>query len=152
MGFWKQTDIFKTEMTEADFFLKQYKLKNTRQRNRVLDCFLQCGCAMSQPELEEELKQDMNRVTIYRVLKSFEEVDLLHRVFDDSGQLRYALAADVAHVGHAQDEQHAHFKCNKCQRLICLTNTSLPTIQVPNSYQMHSVYVLVQGICDNCKP
>ncbi|MEX2592829.1 MAG: transcriptional repressor [Anditalea sp.] len=127
--------------------LKDNHLRVTTCRRDVLQTFLHRKIALSHSDLEEALKENFDRVTIYRTLKTFLENDLIHKVLDDSGATKYALCL---HDVETHDHEHVHFKCIKCGQTNCISEISLPFIQLPKGYISKEMNLLVQGICKNC--
>ena len=70
--------------------LRKHDLKRTVPRLSVLDVLSSRKSAVSQPDLEEILGKDIDRVTLYRVLKAFEEKGIIHKIIDLSGRANYA--------------------------------------------------------------
>jgi Fur family transcriptional regulator, ferric uptake regulator len=130
--------------------LQENKLRITNCRKEVLKTFLTKQAALSHSDLEEVLKEDYDRVTIYRTLKTFLESDVIHKVLDDSGATKYALCAHTGEGEHAHDHDHVHFKCEKCGKTICVEGTFLPKIELPKGYVNKEASLLIQGICDKC--
>jgi len=134
-------------MSSTSEILKDNQLRVTSCRRDVLQTFLQRKIALSHADLEEALKENFDRVTIYRTLKTFLENDLIHKVLDDSGATKYALCL---HEIQSHDHEHVHFKCEKCGQTICIEEISLPQIPLPNGYIEKEKNLLVHGICKNC--
>ncbi len=130
--------------------LQEYKLRITNCRKQVLKTFLDRKSALSHSDLEEVLKLDYDRVTLYRTLKTFLENDLIHRVLDDSGSTKYALCSHTHGVNVDHDHEHVHFKCEKCGKTICIEEVSLPRVVLPKGYINKEVNLLVTGVCDKC--
>lgn len=133
-------------VTTADI-LKDNQLRVTSCRRDVLQTFLKRQVALSHADLEEALKENYDRVTIYRTLKTFVDSDLIHKVLDDSGATKYALCL---HDVQTHDHEHVHFKCLKCGQTNCIEEVSLPAIPLPKGYIGKEMNLLVQGICKNC--
>jgi Fur family ferric uptake transcriptional regulator len=130
--------------------LQENKLRITNCRKEVLNTFLVKKSALSHSDLEEVLKKDFDRVTIYRTLKTFLESDVIHKVLDDSGATKYALCSHTHEGEHIHDHDHVHFKCEKCGKTICIEETLLPKIKLPEGYVNKETSLLIQGICDKC--
>lgn len=130
--------------------LQDHKLRITNCRKEVLAVFLKKKAALSHADLEEMLKKDFDRVTIYRTLKTFLENDLVHKVLDDSGASKYALCAHTPESKHNHDHEHVHFKCEKCGKTKCIEEVTLPKVILPAGFVNKEVNLLVQGICDQC--
>ena len=77
-------------MNNPYVILQSHKLRITDCRLEIIQEFLEKNIALSHSDLEEKLRQQFDRVTIYRTLKTFLEKDLIHKVLDDSFTYRYA--------------------------------------------------------------
>ncbi len=131
--------------------LQDHKLRITSCRQEVLKTFLSRDSALAHADLEDVLKDDFDRVTLYRTLKTFLEKDLIHKVLDDSGATKYALCSHSPdHKDHHHDHEHIHFKCEKCGKTMCLEDSTLPKIELPEGFINKEISLLVQGICDKC--
>ncbi len=129
--------------------LKGHQLRVTNCRKDVLDTFLHKEMALSHSDLEEVLQEDYDRVTIYRTLKTFLDHDLIHKVLDDTGVVKYALCSHGASEEH-HDHEHVHFKCEKCGKTQCIEEISLPQIPLPKGFVGKEMSLLIHGICDKC--
>jgi|SRR5690606_39135490 Fe2+/Zn2+ uptake regulation proteins len=130
--------------------LRQNKLKVTQPRLRVLHIVSAKDTAISQPELEKLLGDSVDRVTLYRVLATFEEKGILHKIFDLHGTATYALCSTDCDEHHHHDE-HVHFICSSCNSIYCLNDFKIPKISLPDGYQLHSIGVNAVGLCAQCK-
>lgn len=135
--------------SKAAEILKDHQLRVTSCRSDVLHTFLKKGIALSHSDLEETLKENFDRVTIYRTLKTFLESDLIHKVLDDTGVTKYALCHHDASEKH-HDHEHVHFKCNVCGETQCIAEIALPSISLPEGFIIKEKSLLVQGICNKC--
>ncbi|MDN3687712.1 Fur family transcriptional regulator [Cyclobacterium jeungdonense] len=129
--------------------LKDSNLRVTSCRRDVLKTFLGRKVALSHGDLEEALKENFDRVTIYRTLKTFLENDLIHKVLDDTGAAKYALCNHSTEEPH-HDHEHVHFKCEVCGNTNCLEEIALPRLMLPRGYQAREMSLLIQGVCKNC--
>src|SRR5690606_22263020 len=93
--------------------LRRNKLKVTQPRLRVLQIISEKETAISQPELEKLLGETVDRVTLYRVLATFDEKGILHKIFDLHGTATYALCSTDCDERHKQDER-VHFAYGEC--------------------------------------
>ena len=131
--------------------LKDHNLRVTSCRRDVLKSFIKRQEALSHSDLEEKLKADFDRVTIYMTLKTFLEYDLIHKVLDDSGATKYALCVHEHSEGsHHHQHDHVHFKCEKCGKTNCIEEISLPVVNLPSGYVSKDVSLLIQGVCNKC--
>lgn len=130
--------------------LRENNLKVTQPRLRVLEIISEKDTAISQPELEKMLGKETDRVTLYRILASFEEKGILHKVFDLHGTATYATCSQDC-TAHKHEDQHIHFICSNCNSVTCLDETAIPNIKVPANFTLQSVAVNAVGLCDKCR-
>lgn len=130
--------------------LRKNKLKVTQPRLSVLHVISDKDTAISQPDLEKLLGNEVDRVTLYRVLATFEEKGILHKIFDLHGTATYALCSTDCDEHHHHDE-HVHFICSSCNSIYCLDDIKLPKITLPEGYQLNSVGINAVGLCAQCK-
>lgn len=128
--------------------LKNYRLRSTPTRQEILHLFLKRDYALSHGDIENEIADDIDRVTVYRTLKTFTDRGLIHKVLDDGGSLKYALCTEACSLtGHRHD--HVHFKCTNCGQTNCL-DVGIPRVKLPDGYIAKEVNLLIQGMCQNC--
>ena len=96
--------------------LEKHGLRQTQNRIQVLEVFSKEDIALSSHDIESELKS-MDRVTLYRTLKSFEESGLIHKAHDETMTIKYALCGHDCSIAEHKDE-HAHFHCEVCGKTI----------------------------------
>jgi Fur family ferric uptake transcriptional regulator len=134
--------------TISDTVLRDYKLRSTPNRKEILRLFLKREYALSHGDIEKEIENSLDRVTVYRTLKTFLDKGLIHKVLDDEGGVKYALCSDACNAaGHHHD--HVHFKCTRCGQTYCL-NVEVPSVRLPKGYQEQEVNLLIQGVCRQC--
>ena len=108
-------------MTAAtDRLLKSFKMRSTPSRQEILRLFLRKDYALSHGDIEKEISNELDRVTVYRTLKTFLDKGIIHKVLDDEGSLKYALCSEACtNAEHHHD--HVHFKCTICpsRSLLC---------------------------------
>ena len=132
----------------TDRLLRDFQMRSTPVRQEILELFLQKEYALSHHDIETEVSNSLDRVTVYRTLKTFLDKGLIHKVLDDEGSLKYALCNDACTTAEHHHD-HVHFKCTRCGQTNCL-NIDLPGVKLPKGYQVEAVNVLIQGICDRC--
>jgi Fur family transcriptional regulator, ferric uptake regulator len=132
----------------SDQLLKDFRLRTTASRQAILHLFLQKDYALSHGDIENGIDNSLDRVTVYRTLKTFLDKGLIHKVLDDEGSLKYALCNEACSVkGHHHD--HVHFKCVKCGQTSCL-DVEVPPVKLPKGFKPKEVNILIQGVCDQC--
>jgi Fur family ferric uptake transcriptional regulator len=134
--------------------LQSRKLRITKPRTAVLELFqTRIGKAISIKELLDVFQTEIDKVTLYRTLHTFEESDLIHRIFDDSGLEKYALCVGTCedhHADHVHNHGHIHFKCEKCLETECISDLKMPTIELPAGYETKSTNFVIIGNCARC--
>lgn len=128
--------------------MKQHGLRKTDMRIRVLELFQGEDTALSHPRIEQALG-DVDRVTLYRTLRTFEQKGIIHRAIDGTETAKYALCghqcSEASHV-----DQHAHFHCSDCGETFCVDHLEVPTVQVPGGFEVESAHLVVKGRCQAC--
>lgn len=124
-------------------------LKNTSTRRRVMQVFMEKSFALNYNEIQASLGDDLDKVTVYRNLKTFEESGLIHQVPDNSSSIRYAMCSHDCSQDHHHDS-HVHFNCKSCEKTYCLEQTQIPHLSLPKGYLIEDSTVLVTGLCKNC--
>lgn len=128
--------------------LERHKLKKTAPRLKVLSMLSSKKVATSQPDLESVMN-DIDRVTLYRILNAFEEKGIIHKVFDLNGTANYAMCSSNCGENHHHDE-HLHFNCTVCKNVYCLDDLDLPPFILPPGFKVESFTLYAAGICPKC--
>src|SRR5690606_13312100 len=126
--------------------LKSFRLRSTPTRQEILHLFLKTPYALSHGDIENEIDDATDRVTVYRTLKTFADRGLIHKVLDDSGGLKYALCSEACSITEHRHD-HVHFKCTNCGQTNCL-DVEIPHINLPKGYSSKEANLLIQGICE----
>jgi len=135
--------------TQIKQILKEHSLRLTQGRVDVISVFLLNSFAVSHADIESQIENNYDRVTIYRTLKSFLECGLIHKVLDDNGTTRYALCAEACADGNHK-HNHIHFKCVKCAQTACLEHVNIPEVKLPKGFVPKESNYLISGLCDRC--
>jgi Fur family ferric uptake transcriptional regulator len=122
------------------------KRRNTPAKATILTLLKDANAALSQEMIESEIKGEMDRVTIYRVLNSFCEDGITHKILADDGKYYFALCHSCDE--HQHDHDHFHFRCVNCQKVECLEEQV--TVSLPEGYVQKSITSWVTGQCKNC--
>jgi len=136
---------------DKDFagLLHRNHLKATGPRLGVLDIIAKRDSAISQPILEKMMGKEVDRVTLYRILKTFEEKGILHKVIDLNGTANYAICSSDCSE-HQHHDEHFHFNCTRCLAVYCLNDMHLPSLKIPKGFKAESVSLAITGVCDRC--
>lgn len=132
---------------KLDNKLESKHIKPTAMRQLVLKVLSDQKTAISLPELEHKFEK-ADKATLYRTLKTFEENKLIHSIDDGTGSVKYALCQETCEC-HPED-LHVHFLCTICGQTYCLTDISVPKINLPARFQLENVNMVAKGVCSNC--
>lgn len=117
----------------------------TENRKKVLALFHESNQVLSQQEIESDL-EEMDRVTLYRTLKSFVAKGLIHKIMDGTNHPKYALCQKHGHI-----DNHAHFHCTVCEKTMCLNQVPIPAIpNIPEGYEVKKTNLVISGVCEAC--
>lgn len=128
--------------------IKSKNLRPTPVREKVLNLLISSEKAISNKNIEVEFDY-IDRITLYRTLKSFEEKGIIHKIEDGSGISKYAMCIDDCEEGHHHDE-HVHFHCNDCGDTFCVEDVEVPTLKSPKKHKVENTSIVMNGTCENC--
>ncbi len=131
--------------------LTRHGLRQTAVRQAVLRVVADSPFALSGSEIEQHIVPALDRITLYRTLRSFEESGIIHRVVDTSDVVRYA-ACSIECSAHEHFDNHVHFKCNLCQHIYCLNQVAVPPVNLPAKFEVKTRDYLLAGVCNQCQP
>lgn len=137
-------------MTESIQILSKFELSKTKSRIKLLDLFLDLSETISLQEIEQSIP-DLDRITLYRTLKIFEQKGIIHRAIDGTNHPKYALCAEgCTEVQH--HDNHAHFHCVSCEKTVCIDDIVLPKIKgLPLGYKLSDAHLVLNGFCSDCQ-
>lgn len=135
--------------TQAEERLKRANLRPTKHRIRVLTVLQEAERPLSHLEIQQLLTDiRLDRVTLYRILSSLADAELVHQVQGFDGTWRFC----------SHDEQsetcpggHPHLLCESCGIMTCLPNQKLPHFDVPDDFQVTHKQMVISGICADCQ-
>ena len=128
--------------------IEHHGVKPTANRLVIARALAAAGRPMSMTELET-LLETIDKSNIFRTLQAFREAHLVHVLEDTGDGVRYELCR--SHHDDEDDDLHVHFYCEKCHRTFCLSDIPVPSVSIPEGYEMHSVSYLLKGICKDCR-
>jgi Fur family ferric uptake transcriptional regulator len=129
----------------VEHLLAEHGVKVTANRLLIARALEQAGRPLSMMELEERL-ESIDKSNVFRTLVAFKDAHLVHVLEGDP--VRYELCHSH-HEGH-DDDLHVHFYCVKCHKTYCLEEIPVPSVQVPEGYQVQEESYLLRGICPQC--
>lgn len=133
------------ELHTMEIFRKAH-LRSTPARTIVLNRLLQVGKPLSLEALTD-LEPELDRVTIYRTLERLFQHGIVHRVQGVDRRWHYC-AHDTEAEGCGGN--HAHFLCQDCGEMICLTGQPLPWLATPEGAEVLGKQFVIYGRCAKC--
>lgn len=120
--------------------------RKTKSVNTILSIFHHKKEALSVVELVEELKDEMNKTTVYRILERLENDGAIHSFSGTSGLRWYAKCHDCTAQQH--HDVHPHFECKDCGKVECL-DVDIPIPQLKNRH-IKTATIMLTGLCADC--
>ena len=123
-------------------------IRKTKSVNTIMEIFKSSNEAISVVKLIDQLSDQMNKTTIYRILDRLDEDGILHSFMGNDGAKWYAKCQDKC-SSHTHHDVHPHFQCNACGKTECLpVDITVPQL---DSHKIDSVQVLYSGQCESCR-
>ncbi len=129
-------------------YLEEHSLKHTKQRDAILDVFLQATGQITSEEIYQRVQDEhpsIGYTTVYRTMKLLCDAGLATERHFDDGLTRY----EIAH------EHHDHLVCIRCGKIIefeCqMIESAQDAIAVRYGFKVlrhrHELY----GHCQDCR-
>jgi Fur family ferric uptake transcriptional regulator len=131
-------------------FLKARGLKLTKQRERILDCFLKTEKHITTEGLYNIVRKkdsSIGQATVFRTLKLMAEADIANQTYLGDKTVKFEHK-----YGH---KHHDHIICVKCSKLVEAMNPEIEKLQdnlckkfgfIPLNHRLQ-----IFGICKNCR-
>lgn len=139
----QEKEILKSHMA-------RYHLKNTRQREVILETFLKTRGHIRAEELHKEVqKQDptVGLATVYRTLNLLCQANLAQQRQFGDGFARYEILSGYRH--------HDHLICTHCGGILEFTNCNIERLQEKvakeNGFTIYTHKLEIYGLCRNCR-
>jgi Fur family ferric uptake transcriptional regulator len=123
--------------------------KNTRptsMRILVYDFLSTQEAALSLTEIEHHFDQ-VDRVTLYRTLKTFEEKGIVHSI-QENNTSKYKLCHDECDEQTHKD-WHLHFYCKICKQTTCKEDITISD-NLFGDLRIDEIRFFAKGICEKC--
>lgn len=122
--------------------------RNTTAKTTILEIIKNSEVALSHTEIQTLTNNICDRVTIYRVLDRLVTEDVIHKIVNLDGTIKYA-SCHHSHNDKVHTHNHIHFSCDKCCLVTCLENVE-PIFKLPANYLVKEVNFTLSGLCPNC--
>ena len=123
--------------------------RNTKAKEDVLRILQDSTFALSHTDIEEKAAVNFDRVTLYRILSSYEQQGIVHKIVDASGKARYASCKNDCHKEHHKHDNHLHFGCTSCGKMYCFDNKIID-LRMPKGFKVAQFNYAVYGTCEAC--
>jgi Fur family ferric uptake transcriptional regulator len=129
-------------------YLEEHKLKNTKQREAILDVFLQAAAHLTSDELFQRVRDahpNIGYTTVYRTMKLLCDAGIATEHHFDDGITRF----EIAH------EHHDHLVCTRCGKIIEFESQRIEETQSQIAAD-HGFHLLrhrleLYGHCKDCR-
>jgi len=126
---------------------RQKKLKITPQRTAIYHCLMEAKHHPTAEDIFEVVVRDFPSIsfdTVYRTLNTFAEIGV-STIVEGFGKSRRF---------DSNMEQHHHFHCEKCGRILDFKFTDYDRLSVPEGLsrknEIRSMRVVLVGLCEKC--
>ncbi|MFP4846191.1 Fur family transcriptional regulator [Winogradskyella sp. PE311] len=120
--------------------------RKTKAVSIIISIFESISDAISVVDLVDQLKTQMNKTTVYRILERLENEGTIHAFTGSNGLRWYAKCHEC--TAHYHNDIHPHFECKDCGKVECLEiNITIPNV---NDRNIMSANVLLSGQCVEC--
>lgn len=121
------------------------KKRQTKSKKAVLECLKNAEkFGLKSDDIENQLP-DFDRVTVYRILQSFVNDGIIHKVISDDGKFYYFKCNSCSEIHY---HNHYHFKCDTCGKVECMDNEI--EVKVPANYRVENINFWISGVCGRC--
>jgi Fur family ferric uptake transcriptional regulator len=135
-------------MERIEQLLESKNIRVTAMRLLIYKFLAEKQVAVTLSDIENAFDK-VDRTTLYRTIKTFEDKDIVHQIDDGTGLTKYALCETGCNC-EIETDLHLHFHCHNCNETICLTDYKIPQVKVPDGFVSEDVNLVVKGICNKC--
>ena len=128
--------------------LEFHKIRVTAMRLLIYKFLTEKQVAVTLSDIENAFDK-VDRSTLYRTLKTFEEKGIVHQIDNGLGTAKYALY-ELGCNSKMETDLHLHFHCHNCNETVCLTDYKIPHINLPKGYSAEETNLIIKGICNKC--
>ncbi|HUI93274.1 MAG TPA: transcriptional repressor [Chitinivibrionales bacterium] len=141
----KLSSFAKNLEQNASRLLSDRGLKKTKTRLSILNLLLSSKKPLSHQDISHKIP-GLDKVTVYRVLSSFLDKNIAHRIETQDHVWHFAVCP-CGHTAHC----HPHFSCRKCGRIECLSDVKLPVwSRSATGHVVENQEIYLHGLCVQC--
>lgn len=134
-------------MKQIAEFLDNAGITPTPVRVLVYRCLKDSESPLSLADIENSLIT-VDKSTVSRTLTILKKHDLVHAFNDGSGSVKYEICKRVH--SHHHDDFHVHFHCEICGKTLCLNDVAIPSVKLPEGYEVRDANYVITGCCSDC--
>ena len=123
-------------------------IRVTAMRLLIYKFLAERSSAVTLSDIEKAFDK-VDRTTLYRTIKTFEDKGIVHQINEGSTGTKYALCKTNCKC-ELETDLHLHFHCNNCEETICLTDYKIPKVEVPDGFIAENANLVLKGICNKC--
>lgn len=135
-------------MARLEELCRQRGVPLTVQRRVVLDVMLDEHSHPTADQVYEQVRRripSISRTTVYRILDTLVQLDLVTRICHPGSAVRY----------DPQTERHHHLICLECESIIDLPDDRLDRIALPDvsehGFEIRDYHIHLRGVCARCR-
>ena len=137
-------------MKNIELILSEIGINKTKFRIDLLNFFYSTKGSLSVEDILNNFNNSINKVTIYRCLRSFENKGLIHEVPGNNNRIRYALCNKKDCNSTSHNHNHGHFLCSSCNQTFCLEKVKVPEIRSIKGFFVNQIKLNIEGFCRDC--
>ncbi|MFH1286591.1 MAG: transcriptional repressor [Candidatus Magasanikbacteria bacterium] len=118
--------------------IQEANLQTTPLREDVADWVCSRKGIFSAKELRKDLSH-LDKVSVYRTLELFEDLDIIHTVTSLHGEVHYEV--------HGKKHHH-HIVCSMCEKTACIS-CDVPKRDIKGFGHIHHS-IIFTGLCTSC--
>ncbi len=126
--------------------LRQHDLLRTSCREGIIEVMLAAGKPLTEQEIKDGLHGNYDRSTFYRSFRVLEDKGIIHKIIVNLQVVTYALNPALS-----DRKNHAHFYCERCNRVTCLEEHIVSNPVLPPGYRAENTEMIIRGHCVECR-
>lgn len=119
-------------------------IKKTSLRIQVLETLMSTKRSFSFNELYQYFNKQQNRSTFYRMLQCFEQKNIVQKIIDSDGIVRYFFREINGII-------EPLFRCDNCGKVIHVTAIPDAYIDKLEGLEIKCAMIQAPGLCKDCK-
>lgn len=130
-------------------FLRDRRVRVTPNRLTVFRAMQRSSKPLTVPDLASEVEESgLNPATLYRIMETLTELEVVHPVLQDHQNVAYELLEPFA-------RHHDHLICRQCGRTVdlydCRLEETLKSISDDRGFKIDFHQMEVHGLCPDCQ-